>query len=85
MKTFLLLATGWLFLLLGIAGLFLPVLQGILFILIGLTILATEYHWARRLMAKLLQRFPNMEQKLKKFLGQKAKYIPGYEPPTPGE
>ena len=34
---------GWVFLLLGIAGLFLPILQGVLFILIGLMILSTEY------------------------------------------
>jgi uncharacterized membrane protein YbaN (DUF454 family) len=49
---------GWAFLLLGIAGLFLPVLQGVLFIAIGLTILSTEYAWAHRLLQKLRQRFP---------------------------
>ncbi len=34
----------------GVIGLFLPVLQGILMILAGLAILGTHYHWARRLM-----------------------------------
>ena len=33
---------GWGFILLGIVGLFLPVLQGILFLLIGLLILSKE-------------------------------------------
>jgi uncharacterized membrane protein YbaN (DUF454 family) len=52
------LAVGWAFILLGIAGLFLPILQGILFLLIGLFILSTEYVWAHHLLLKLKQRFP---------------------------
>jgi uncharacterized membrane protein YbaN (DUF454 family) len=51
---------GWTFLVLGIAGLFLPVLQGILFILIGLIILSTHYTWARRLLTYLRRRFPRI-------------------------
>lgn len=51
---------GWVFLLLGIAGLFLPILQGVLFILIGLIILSTEYVWAHRLLSKLRARFPKL-------------------------
>lgn len=35
---------------LGVIGLFLPVLQGIAFILLGLLLLSREYHWARRLL-----------------------------------
>jgi uncharacterized membrane protein YbaN (DUF454 family) len=49
---------GWAFIVLGIAGLFLPVLQGILFLLIGLLILSTEYVWAHNLLHKLRTRFP---------------------------
>jgi len=41
-KRFLLILTGWAFVALGIVGLFLPVLQGILFLLIGLVILSAE-------------------------------------------
>jgi len=59
-KRLLLLVVGWIFILFGIVGLFLPVLQGILFILIGLTILSTEYVWAHHLLAKLRQRFPKI-------------------------
>ncbi len=51
---------GWGFILLGIAGLFLPILQGILFLLIGLFILSTEYVWAHHLLLKLKQRFPTV-------------------------
>ncbi len=54
------LVLGWAFILLGIAGLFLPVLQGILFLLIGLIILSSEYVWAHKLLAKLKARFPKI-------------------------
>jgi uncharacterized protein len=43
---------GLAFILLGIAALFLPVLQGILFLVIGLLILSTEYVWAHNLLYK---------------------------------
>jgi uncharacterized membrane protein YbaN (DUF454 family) len=55
-----LLVLGWGFILVGIAGLFLPVLQGILFLLIGLFILSSEYVWAHKLLAKLKERFPKI-------------------------
>jgi uncharacterized protein len=54
---------GWAFVLLGIAGLFLPVLQGILFLLIGLIILSSEYVWAHKLLQRLRQRFPSVAGK----------------------
>lgn len=53
------LLVGWGFILLGIAGLFLPVLQGILFLLIGLFILSSEYVWAHKLLGKMKARFPS--------------------------
>jgi uncharacterized membrane protein YbaN (DUF454 family) len=52
------LSVGWGFILLGIVGLFLPILQGMLFLFIGLVILSSEYVWAKRLIAWLRQRFP---------------------------
>ena len=54
---------GWGFILLGIAGLFLPVLQGILFLLIGLIILSSEYVWAHKLLRKVRGRFPGTAAK----------------------
>src|SRR5262245_4151221 len=53
---------GWAFILLGIAGLFLPILQGILFILIGLFILSSVAPWAERLLNRLRKRFPRISR-----------------------
>ena len=57
-KKLLVLLLGWGFMVLGVIGLFLPVLQGILFLLVGLFILSTEYVWAHRLLGKVRARFP---------------------------
>jgi uncharacterized membrane protein YbaN (DUF454 family) len=62
-KRITLLLLGWGFLLLGIAGLFLPILQGILFILVGLIILSGEYVWAHKLLQRLRSRFPSLARK----------------------
>ncbi len=59
-KRVLILLAGWGFILLGIAGLFLPVLQGILFLLVGLVILSSEYVWAHHLLAKVKEKFPRL-------------------------
>ena len=59
-KRILLVITGWAFILLGILGLFLPFLQGVLFLLVGLIILSSEYVWAHRLLARLRERFPRI-------------------------
>jgi uncharacterized protein len=59
-KRILVLIAGWSFILLGIAGLVLPFLQGLLFILVGIIILSAHYAWARLLMTKLRKRFPKM-------------------------
>jgi hypothetical protein len=62
-KRLALLGLGWLFILLGIAGLFLPVLQGILFLCVGIIILSSEYIWARRILEKLRTRFPAVDRR----------------------
>ena len=59
-KRWLILTAGWGFIVLGIAGLFLPVLQGILFLVIGLVLLSGEYVWAHKLLTKLRARFPKI-------------------------
>lgn len=53
---------GWVFILLGILGLFLPVLQGILFLLIGLYLLSSTSPWAERLLKRLRERFPKISK-----------------------
>jgi hypothetical protein len=45
-------------LVLGLLGLVLPILQGVLFLALGLFVLRDQYGWARRGMAKLEARWP---------------------------
>lgn len=52
---------GYLFLVLGVLGLFLPFLQGFLFLFIGLVILAKYAGWARRLLDHLRARHPKVD------------------------
>ena len=58
---------GWAFLLLGLVGLFLPILQGVLFILIGLLILSKESKMARALLVRFQQRYPKQYRKMHEF------------------
>jgi len=52
------LVLGWTCLILGVIGLFVPVLQGVLLILLGLALLSRDSRWARRCLLKLRLRFP---------------------------
>ena len=54
----LVLLAGWGFIVLGVLGLFLPFLQGILFLLIGIWLLSHEIEGARRLREKVTRRMP---------------------------
>jgi uncharacterized membrane protein YbaN (DUF454 family) len=63
-----LIAAGWSLLLLGAVGLFLPVLPGVLFLLIGLSILSVEYEWAKRWVTALRHRSPIADRKLQAIL-----------------
>ena len=47
------LTSGWSLIAVGVIGLFLPILQGLLFIASGLAILSTESRWAK----SILERF----------------------------
>ena len=78
-----LLVAGWLFIVLGVIGLFLPIMQGALFIFIGLLILSSEYVWAHKLLQNLRARFPRIA-KLLDAAELKARGWCGYPPrPTP--
>jgi uncharacterized protein len=70
MKRLALIAAGWALLLLGAIGLFIPVLPGVLFLLIGLSILSVEYEWARRWVAALRRRFPDADKRLQAILAR---------------
>ena len=58
---------GWFFVVLGIIGCFLPILQGILFMAIGFLILAPEVPFIHRLLLKLQGRYPEVFQKAEEF------------------
>jgi uncharacterized membrane protein YbaN (DUF454 family) len=69
-------AAGWALLMLGCAGLVLPVLPGVVLLVMGLSFLSLEFEWARRWMTPLLRRFPAAEKKLHGFLARHAKPVP---------
>jgi hypothetical protein len=71
MKRIALIAAGWTLLLLGSVGLFLPVLPGVLFLLVGLSVLSVEYEWARRWVAALRRRFPVADRTLQGILARR--------------
>ena len=50
---------GWLFIVLGIIGVFLPILQGVLFMVIGLMLLSNRYAFAQNLLYKVETRYPS--------------------------
>ena len=52
------------FVVLGIAGLFLPVLQGVLFLLVGLILLSTESSRARWLRQAFRRRYPGIGKRM---------------------
>jgi uncharacterized membrane protein YbaN (DUF454 family) len=69
-KKLLVLFVGWMFILLGVVGLFLPFLQGILFIMIGLIILSKESATARRWLDHFKERHPRLFEKIGEWKGR---------------
>ncbi|MBM3262791.1 MAG: PGPGW domain-containing protein [candidate division Zixibacteria bacterium] len=67
---------GWIFVILGVIGIFLPLLQGVLFIVIGLTLLSSRYAFARNLLDKARNRYPaeyaRMEQMHDRIMSNKS-------------
>jgi len=57
------LTAGWLFIFLGVLGLFLPFLQGILFLLIGMILLSPDVPLFRRIIGKLQEKYPGVFRK----------------------
>ncbi len=55
---------GWGFLVLGVAGIFLPFLQGFLFLAVGLYILRDEYAWAQRMIDWMRRKFPRYTKQM---------------------
>jgi len=59
------LVIGWTLIALGVVGLFLPFLQGILFILLGLYVLSRESKTAHRWLEQGRKRYPKVDAKLR--------------------
>ncbi len=55
---------GWFFVGLGIIGIFLPILQGILFIMIGLAILSSRSQFVRSFLKHLEERYPHFHKRV---------------------
>jgi hypothetical protein len=57
---------GYGFLVLGVLGMFLPILQGFLFLFVGLIILARHAPWAERLLDYLRLKSPTLDRAITK-------------------
>ncbi len=55
---------GWIFIGVGIIGLFVPILQGILFIMIGLAILSSRSALIKRLLNHIKERYPHHHERI---------------------
>lgn len=55
---------GWIFIGFGFLGLFLPLLQGVLFIMIGLAILSSRSNLVKRFLKSIEERYPHQHQRL---------------------
>jgi len=62
LKRWALMVLGYFFLIFGVIGIVLPVLHGTIFFFMGLAILSQEAAWARRLRARIAERFPRFHQ-----------------------
>ena len=65
------LMVGWLLLLAGAVGLFLP-FPGVALIVLGLIVLSGEYVWANHLIGRLRGRFPKTVSAVEKYSGRAA-------------
>ena len=59
-KRMVVLTAGWFFIVLGVLGLFLPILQGFLFLAIGIYLLSSESRWMHHRIQQLFIRFPRL-------------------------
>lgn len=60
-------ALGWSLVLIGLAGLALPGIQGVLTILVGIAVLSIASETAYRLLKRLLHRWPSAWERIERF------------------
>ena len=56
------LTSGWIFIVLGVLGLFLRILHGILFLTIGGILLSMESPTAKRILDRLRSKYPSLDK-----------------------
>lgn len=66
---------GWTFLGLGVLGLFLPFLQGILFLLIGLYLLSKSSPWAKYLLERMKMRYPKLSSTFEDWIHRVEQWV----------
>lgn len=64
-KTLVLTIIGWAFLILGVLGLFLPILQGILFLAIGMVIMSHVSPWFREKLTVFERALPKYRDEIR--------------------
>ena len=85
-KRIVVLAVGWTLVAFGVVGLFLPILQGVLFILLGLLVLSRESETAHRWLEQGRKRHPHLDERLKRWGTWWRKRLGIEEPgPTPDD
>lgn len=68
--------SGWIMIVLGLAGLFLPFLQGVLFLAIGALMLAPYVRIFRKVALLIQRRFPSVRRALKSEQGPTSPSAP---------
>jgi uncharacterized membrane protein YbaN (DUF454 family) len=79
MTRIVMLVIGYCFLFLGVLGLFLPFLQGILFLIVGLLILARYAAWAQKVLDWLKERHPKIADMIVHAEGIADRWVLGAE------
>lgn len=74
---------GFVFIVLGVAGLFLPFLQGILFLAIGVFLLASQLPFFARIICWFQRKFPRIERYMLRL--RECLHRDWHPPPCPPE
>lgn len=74
-KRFFTLFLGYFFIALGVAGLMLPIVQGIPFLILGLFMLSHEAPWAKRLLNKFRAKYPGLFEKITSAKAKLLKFL----------
>ena len=78
LKRLIFVVLGWIFIVLGVAGLFLPILQGLLFLFVGVSLLSLGSPRMRLMRQRLGQRYPPIrrgEEKARAWLKRQRQRI----------